>query len=254
MNHDTTRSLRTASLTAGLALALMASLAAFGVFGAIGALLTPGDAAKTAVDIAGSQALFRWGIASLILVAVLDVVVAGALFTLFAPVNRSVSLMAAGFRVAYAAVYLVAIIQLVIALGLLGEPAQALRAIDAYTTIWHVGLILFGIHLLLIGYLAYRSGFMAKVFGILLVVAGLGYLVDGFVAVLVPGPSVSIGQFTFVGEVALIFWLLIKGSRKNFSHGETPEGRHLDRAPWLAPRSDQPSPVGAVDIRESHTG
>jgi hypothetical protein len=74
------------------------------------------------------------GIASLILVAVLDVVVAGALFTLFAPVNRSVSLKAAGFRVAYAAVYLVAIIQHVIALGLLGEPAQALRAIDAYDT------------------------------------------------------------------------------------------------------------------------
>ena len=226
MNHDT-RSLRTASLTAGLALAVMAFLAAFGVFGAIGALVTPGNAAKTAVDIAGSQALFRWGIASLILVAVLDVVVAGALFTLFAPVNRSVSLMAAGFRVAYAAVYLVAIIQLVVALGLLGDPAQALRAIDAYNTIWLVGLILFGVHLLLIGYLAYRSGFMAKVFGILLVVAGLGYVVDGFLAVLVPGPSFSIGQFTFVGEVALIFWLLIRGSRKSFGQEETPKGRHV---------------------------
>jgi hypothetical protein len=226
MNHDT-RSLRTASLTAGLALAVMAFLAAFGVFGAVDALVTPGNAAKTAADIAGSQSLFRWGIASLILVAVLDVIVAGALFTLFAPVNRSVSLMAAGFRVAYAAVYLVAIIQLVLALGLLGDPAQALRAIDVYSTIWQVGLIFFGVHLLLIGYLAYRSGFMAKVFGILLVVAGLGYLADGFVLVLVPSPAISIGQFTFVGEVALIFWLLIKGTRKNFSQEETPKGRHV---------------------------
>jgi hypothetical protein len=190
------------------------------------------------VDIAGSQALFRWGIASLILVAVLDIVVAGALFTLFAPVNRSVSLMAAGFRVAYAAVYLVAIIQLVVALGLLGERAQALRAIDAYNTIWHVGLIFFGVHLLLIGYLAYRSGFMAKVFGILLAVAGLGYLADGFVLVLVPGPSISIGQFTFVGEVALIFWLLIRGSRKDFGHGEADRGQHLD------PDSLVSTPVG----------
>jgi hypothetical protein len=227
MNHDTS-SLRTASLTAGLALAVMAFLAAFGVFGAVGALVTPGDAAKTAMDISSSQSLFRWGIASLILVAVLDVVVAGALFTLFAPVNRSVSLMAAGFRVAYAAVYLVAIIQLVVALGLLDDPAQALRAIDAYNTIWLVGLILFGFHLLLIGYLAYRSGFIAKVFGILLAVAGLGYVADGFVAVLVAGPSISIGQFTFVGEVALIFWLLIKGSRKNFRQDDAPKGRHLE--------------------------
>jgi hypothetical protein len=237
MNHHT-RSMRTASLTAGLALALMAALAAFGVFGAVGALVTPGDAARTAQDISESQALFRQGIASLILVAVLDIVAAGALFTLFAPVNRSVSLMAAGFRVAYAAVYLVAIIQLVVALGLLGDPDQALRAIDAYGTIWHVGLTLFGVHLLLIGYLAYRSGFMAKVFGILLVVAGLGYLADGFGAVLVPDYSISIGQFTFVGEVALIFWLLIKGSRKDFSHGEA------DRKLQLDPDSLVRAPVG----------
>ena len=227
MNHHT-RSMRTASLTAGLALALMAVLAVFGVFGAVGALITPGDAARTAQDISESQALFRQGIASLILVAVLDIVAAGALFTLFAPVNRSVSLMAAGFRVAYAAVYLVAIIQLVIALGLLGDPDLALRAIDAYGTIWHVGLILFGVHLLLIGYLAYRSGFMAKVFGILLVVAGIGYLADGFVLVLAQGPSVSIGQFTFVGEVALIFWLLISGRRKDFSSIAADRGHHLD--------------------------
>jgi Domain of unknown function (DUF4386) len=49
-----------------------------------------------------------------------------------------------------------------------------------------------------------------KVFGILLVVAGLGYLVDGFGAVLVRDYSMKMGQFTFVGEVGVIFWLLIK--------------------------------------------
>jgi Domain of unknown function (DUF4386) len=227
MNHDA-RSLRTASLTAGLALALMAVLAAFGNFVALDPLVTPGDAAKSAQDIAESETMFRWGIASLILVVILDIIVAAALLALFEPVNRSVSITAAWFRVAYAAVYLVAIIQLVVALGLLGDPDQALRAIDAYNTIWVVGLILFGVHLLLIGYLAYRSGFMAKVFGILLVVAGLGYIADGFVAVLVTNPSISIGQFTFVGEVALMFWLLIRGSQKDFSHDEADQGHYFD--------------------------
>jgi hypothetical protein len=227
VNLDT-RSLRTASLTAGLALALMAVLAAFGNFVALDPLITPGDAAKSAQDIAESETMFRWGIASLILVVILDIIVAAALLALFEPVNRSVSITAAWFRVAYAAVYLVAIIQLVIALGLVGDPDQALRAIDAYNTIWLVGLILFGVHLLLIGYLAYRSGFMAKVFGILLVVAGLGYIADGFVAVLVTDPSISIGQFTFVGEVALMFWLLIRGSRKDFSRGEVDQGHYFD--------------------------
>ena len=195
---------------------------------AIQPLVTPDDAPKTAIDISNSEALFRWGIASLILVVVLDIVVAAALLRLFEPVNRSLSITAAWFRASYAAVYLVAIIQLVIALGLLGDPDQALRAIDAYATIWLVGLILFGVHLLLIGYLAYRSGFMAKVFGVLLVLAGLGYIADGFIAVLVPDPSISIGQFTFIGEAALMFWLLIKGSRKQFSRGEADRGDQLD--------------------------
>ena len=243
MNHDT-RSLRTASLIAGLALALMAVLAAFGNFVAIQPLVTPGDAAKTAIDISNSEALFRWGTASLILVAILDVIVAAALLRLFEPVNRSLSITAAWFRVAYAAVYLVAIIQLVIALGLLDDPNQALRAIDAYGTIWLVGLIIFGVHLLLIGYLAYRSGYMAKIFGILLVVAGLGYLVDGFGTVLVPNYSINVAGFTFVGEAALMFWLLIKGSRKNFSRGEADQDHHLDPDSLLARPQSALSAVG----------
>lgn len=228
MNHDT-QSLRRASLTAGIALALIVVLAPFATFGAVGGLVTPGDAAKTAQDILGSEGLFRWGIASLILVVILDVIVAAALFTVFQPVNRTLSTMAAWFRATYAAVYLVAISQLAIALGLLGDPNQALRAVDAFDTVWHVGLNLFGVHLLLLGLLAYRSGFMHKIFGILLVIAGLGYLVDGFAAVLIPDYSMNISGFTFVGEATLMLWLLIKGSRKNFSRGETDRALQPDQ-------------------------
>jgi hypothetical protein len=237
MNHDT-QSQRTASLVAGLALALIAVIASVGNFIALEPLITPGDAAKTAEDILNSEAQFRWGIAALIVAAVLDIIVAAALLALFEPVSRNVSMLAAFFRVAYTAVFLVAIIQLVVAVGLLGDPAEAMQAIDAYSTIWLVSLIFFGVHLLLIGYLAYRSGFMAKVFGILLVVAGLGYVADGFVTVLVPGPSVGIGQFTFVGEVALMFWLLIRGTRKDFSRGEA------DRGHYFAPDSLVSTPIG----------
>jgi hypothetical protein len=228
MNPDT-RSLRTASLIAGLGLALIVVLAPLGNFVAVQPLITPGDAAKTAQDILNSESLFRWGIASLVLTAVLDMIVAGALFVVFEPVSRGVSMMAALFRVAYTAVFLVGISQLVVALGLLRDPPQAMRAVDAYNTIWLIGLIFFGIHLMLLGYLAYRSGYMAKIFGILLVVAGLGYLVDGFGTVLVPNYSINIAQFTFVGEAALMFWLLIKGTRKDFSNGEVEQDHYVAR-------------------------
>jgi Domain of unknown function (DUF4386) len=253
MNLDT-RTLRTASLIAGLGLALIVVLALVGNFLAVQPLITPGDAAKTVQDIFNSEALFRWGIASLILAAVLDMIVAVALLALFEPVNRHVSTMAALFRVAYAAVFLVAIIQLVVALELLGDPTQAMRAIDAYNTIWLVGLIFFGVHLMLIGYLAYRSGYLAKVFGILLVVAGIGYLVDGFGTVLVPNYSINIAQYTFVGEAALMFWLLIKGTRKDFSNRDGDQGHHFD-PDSLPKRESAPSAVGTLDSHSAiHEG
>ena len=236
MNHDT-RSLRRASLTAGIGLALMIVFATFGAFGAVGRLVTPEDAGRTAQDILGSEGLFRLGVASLFLVVILDVIVAVALLVVFEPVNRSLSTMAAWFRATYAAVYLVAISQLVVALGLLGDPAQALRAIDAYDTVWHVGLVLFGVHLLLLGLLAYRADFMPRIFGILLVIAGLGYLVDGFAAVLVTDYALNISQFTFVGEATLMLWLLIKGSRGDFTRREA--GRAV-----LDPDSPLPIPAG----------
>ena len=65
---------------------------------------------------------------------------------------------------------------------------------------------------------------MPKIFGILLVIAGAGYLVDGFGAVLVQDYPISIGAFTFVGEVALIFWLLISGTPEQLSPRRHPPG------------------------------
>lgn len=126
-------------------------------------------------------------------------------------------MLAAWFRVAYAGVFLVAISQLP---GMLADAARDAggsgsveQRVQTFDDLWHVGLVFFGVHRVLIGWLAYRSGRVARIFGVLLVVSGLGYLADSVGTVLVPGYSPVIAQFTFVGEVALIFWLLIKGRR-----------------------------------------
>lgn len=205
--------MRTASLLAGLGLLVVSVLSGFSVFVALGGLGTPGDVARATKAIADSTDLFHWGVLSLFVVAVLDVIVAAALLELFAPVNRAVSALAAWFRVAYAGVFLVAISQLLGALPLSGDAGPVAARIRAFDDIWHAGLLLFDVHLMLIGYLSYRSQFVPRIIAILLVVAGLGYLADSFAVVLVPDYPVSIAQFTFVGEAALMFWLLIKGCR-----------------------------------------
>ena len=71
----------------------------------------------------------------------------------------------------------------------------------------------FGLHLLVLGALAFRSGYVPRYLGALLSVAGLGYLVDGLGKTLSPSYGLSVAAFTFIGEVVLMLWLLIKGWR-----------------------------------------
>lgn len=201
----------------------MIVLAPFGTFVAVEGLVTPGDAATTAQDILAAEGTFRLGVLSLYLVIVLDVVVAWALMRVFSPVSTSLSRLAAWFRLAYSAVYMVAISQLAGIPDLLGArgssafpaeqvEAQALLKFEAFNDIWFAGLILFGVHLAILGYLAYRSGYVPRLIGVLLVIAGLGYVFDSVGTVLSESPII-VSTFTFLGEFLLCLWLLIKGRR-----------------------------------------
>ncbi len=88
-----------------------------------------------------------------------------------------------------------------------------LAGVHAYQDIWSAGLVLFGFHLVLLGVLVWRAAYAPTILGILLVAAGLGYAVDGFGVVLVADYGVNVAALTFVGEVVLIFWLLLRGRR-----------------------------------------
>lgn len=219
------RPIHTASLTAGIGLLLMSVPAGFGKFVAVDGLVTPGDAARTAGDITESAGLFRFGIASLFLVIALDVVVAWGLYRVFSPVNRNLSMVAAAFRLVYSGVFLVAIGRLFGPLRLLADDAylgvfsadqlnaQALLEITAFTDLWMVSLGLFGLHLLVLGYLAYRSGYVPRVLGVLLAIAGLGYVIDSFGVMLSPVAWTDVSTYTFLGEFLLALWLVIRGRR-----------------------------------------
>lgn len=219
------RSIGMPSLIAGVALLLMSALAAVGNVVVVQGLVTPGDAATTASDILGSEGMFRLGVAMLYVVIVLDVVIAWALFQVFTPVSRDVSRLAAWCRLAYSAVFLVALTQLAGIPDLLKSEgytrvltpeqvqAQALLKADAFTDIWMAGLVLFGVHLLLLGYLAYTSGYVPRVIGVLLAIAGVGYTFDSFVTVFTEGTPFAISTVTFLGEFLLALWLLIRGRR-----------------------------------------
>ena len=240
------RSIRTASLTAGIALLLLSALSIFGFIVVVKGLVTPGDPTQTANDITESIGWFRLGIAALYLVIPLDIVVGWALYRVFSPVSKSLSMLAATLRVAFAVVFMVAISRLVDVLRLLDNNShlaafspeqlhtQALLAINAYNDVWHAGLFLFGLHLLLVGYLAFKSGYVPKLIAVLVAIDGLSYVVDTFGTVLSPGQWTDTATFTFIGELLLGLWLVIRGRRLTLG-ASGPEGRPTS-APITAAR------------------
>ena len=232
---DPNRSIRNASLTAGIALLLLSALSIFGFIVVVKGLVTPGDPAQTARDITESSGLFRLGIVSLYLVIPLDILVGWALYRVFSPVSTSLSMLAVTLRIAFATVFMVAISQLVGAVRLLNNDylaafspeqlhAQALLAINAFSDVWHAGLFLFGLHLLVVGYLAFKSGYVPKLIAVLVAVDGLSYVVDTFGTVLSPGHWTDTATFTFIGELLLGLWLVLRGRRLTLN-ASGPKGR-----------------------------
>jgi hypothetical protein len=222
--HQAGWTVRRAGVVAGVALLVMVPLAVFADFVAVKGMITPGDAAATAAEIVAREGTFRLGVLAWLLIVVLDVVIAWALYRVFRPVSPAVSMLTAVFRLVYSAVLLVAVGQLLRALDILTVDStltasgadevsgRALLELNAFQHLYDLGLFLFGIHLALLGYLSLKSDFIPKVVGVLLVVAGAGYAFDTVGAVLaLELPSVSV--FTFLGELLLALWLLVAGRR-----------------------------------------
>lgn len=205
-------SLRTAAVIAGVGLLLMTILAPIAYLNTFQSLVKFDDAALTAQNILNSIDAFRTCIILLFTVAILDIVVAWALYILLVPTNKNLSALAALLRVIYAGIFIFAISKLYVALQVItSDGTQSMSFLKAFQSIWDMGLILFGFHLLVLGYLAFKSGYIPKWLGVFLVLASVGYIVDGLGKSISPNYSLNIGQFTFVGEVLLIFWLLWKG-------------------------------------------
>lgn len=213
------------AILAAICLFTMAMIAPMANYYVVVKPVAANDAAKTLQNLITFEPDFRNGIAQFMAVAILDIIIAWALYIFFRPVNPKLALLAAWFRLAYAAVLVAALIFPVQALqaaalmthlpeadtGILS--AQTLLAIKTFQEGWSAGLAIFGIHLLLLGYMAWQAGFMRKILGPLLLITGAGYTIDGFGKVISANYHLNLVLFTFVGELVLIFWLLLEGRK-----------------------------------------
>lgn len=161
--EEDTRMVRRGSIVAGVGILLFTPLAVYGDVVVLGGLVTPGDASQTAVAVTNAAGTFRSGVLSLFLVAIIDVFVAWGLYLVFSPESRRLSQLAAWFRIVYAAIFVVAISNLLSVIRLLDRPeyltvysdqqlqALALLRYETFTDVWSAGLLVFGVHLIVLG-------------------------------------------------------------------------------------------------------
>lgn len=191
-------------------------------------LIVPGDAAATVKQISESEMLFRLGFVSDLLAFVTDLFVTVFLYVLFKPVSKTLSLLAAALRLlAHPAIATVNLLNhhagvlLLNNSGVIGsfEPGQLNALVSFFLELHSSGYLLagvfFGIHLMFLGYLLYKSGYFPKVLGYLVLFGGLGYLVESFGMFLFPDYKTIYTGIVMVtaiaGEISLTLWLLVKG-------------------------------------------
>jgi hypothetical protein len=213
--------LRQAAVIAGFAYLLSPVTTA--EFSLMPKLVIEGNIAQTVQNLSAHSGHFVAAILCYLVTFLEDVVIAWALYVLLAPANKALSLLTAWFRLVYTAVALVGWLNLLAVYRLvthaeyatlLGTNAfhgQVQLLLQSFRDDWSNGLIIFGIHLVLLGYLICRSGYIHWIVGMLLIVDGVGWIVDSLQPYLYPNAHLGFLFITFFGELVFMFWLLIRG-------------------------------------------
>ena len=190
-------------------------------------LIVSGNAAATAENIRSFEWLWRLGTAGNLVHLVCAVVLTLIFYILLRVVSRDLALLVVFFDLISIGIEAASKLSLVAGLFPLSsaaylkgfEPTQ-LHAL-AYLSIrqhgfgFGISLIFFGCACLVIGYLIFRSGFLPKVIGVLMQIAGLCYLTNSFALLLNTEfagrifPAILVPAF--IGEASLCLWLIAKG-------------------------------------------
>ena len=193
-------------------------------------LIVPGDATATVDNISNSEMLFRFGgIGSELIVLLSEVILAVLLYVLLKPVNKTLSLVATVSRLIMTTIHGFNLINYFFVLIIVGGAgflsgfdagqlnSLAMLFLEAHSFGFTIGIAFLVIHVFVLGYLIYKSGYFPKIIGVLFIIAGLGYLFDSFSLLLIPSYTTTpiyIAIPIAIAELVFPVWLLIKGVNK----------------------------------------
>ncbi len=216
---------------AGLWYLLMAITAPIGLLYVPSKLIVPGNPAATAGNIAGAELLFRFGIASSLVCQIAFVFLVFTLYRLFKDVHQTSAALMVGLVVASVPIAILNVLNSLAVLVLLDKtnlltafgPDQINALITVFLSLQDQGTalseIFWGLWLVPFGMLAFKSGFLPKTLGILLLLAGIGYLTHAACFILFPIAAGAVGTIVSIpegiGEISMVLWLLIKGTTRS---------------------------------------
>jgi len=98
--------------------------------------------------------------------------------------------------------------------------AQVMLKLSTFNNTWLIGLVFFSIHLYFLGYLVFKSEYIPRILGVLLIVASLGYMIDCLANLLISNYADYAEIFSLIviipgviGELSFTFWLLIRANK-----------------------------------------
>jgi hypothetical protein len=217
-------SLRTYAKVAGVLFLLSMIGGGFGEMYAPSRLIVSTDAAATAANLRSSGFLFRLGFAAYLLEALCDVALAWVFYVLLRPVQKDVALLAAFFGLVSTALFGFAELFYFASTLVLRDAeylkaftpdqrnALALLSLKTYGLGSGAFMAFYGVASLLRGYLIFRSTYLPKFLGVLLMLAGLGFVTKNVLVVLAPQYASSVLLLPmFLAGVSLTVWFLVKG-------------------------------------------
>lgn len=226
--------------TAGLLYLLNAIVAGF-AFGFVATkMYVAGDANTTAANVLANPGLVRLGVVADLFQAAEWVFLAMALYLLLQRVGQNaarvmVVLVGIGAAIVclndvfeFEAVRVAVDPSYAVAFGAAGSHALVLLLLDLQHYGFLIAQIFFGLWLLPLGYLAYRSGMFPKALGVALVVAGVCYLVDMLGLFLAPEFGRQINAVLVIpptiAEMWMALYLLVRGVRSTPQDDQTSAG------------------------------
>ena len=185
-------------------------------------LIVPGDAATTVNNIMVSESLFRISLVSDLIRHTFLILLPLVLYQLLKPVGKNIALLMVIFALAGVPIALLNMLNHFAALLLLSG-ADYLTAFEAdqlhaqvmfFLDLYEYGAFIpqfLGLWLLPLGYLIFKSGFLPRILGILLMIGCFGYVIDAVLFFLFASSAATLSLFAFIGELLFALWLLIKG-------------------------------------------